>query len=206
MNAAKQEIIWCKSEWNDLIAPFWDALYKHVLNWFWKLQGLILKRFFVKFFFQIFQDTKFVQICWWFICSLTRVFKSLAHIRTRDSKGACVWFDRLQCFKSSWLLSVLHDGLGFPHRYHHFTSLQYVGGQEVHWTLGAILYKTKYFPLRWGKHFVVDKVCELKIYWAQWKNVEAIGVLKKNRLRWYNLKRKKNGDWVKRCMYTATPL
>lgn len=55
---------------------------------------------------------------------------------------------RLQCFKSAWMFAVLHDGLGFPEDYNQLTSMQYIDGQQVHWTLGALLYKTKYFPLR----------------------------------------------------------
>ncbi|ELU13735.1 hypothetical protein CAPTEDRAFT_169216 [Capitella teleta] len=55
---------------------------------------------------------------------------------------------RLQCFKSAWLSSILHQGLNLPKNYQHFTSMQYIDGQEIHWTLGALLYKTRYFPLR----------------------------------------------------------
>lgn len=55
---------------------------------------------------------------------------------------------KLQCFKSAWMTAVLHDGLGFPPRYKDLRSLQYIAGQEVHWTIGALLYKTKYYPLR----------------------------------------------------------
>ena len=43
---------------------------------------------------------------------------------------------------------VLHEGLHFPKVYPYFTSLQLIDGKEVHWTLGALLYKTRYFPLR----------------------------------------------------------
>jgi len=55
---------------------------------------------------------------------------------------------RLQCFKSAWLMTILHIHLGFPPRYRRLTSTQYISNEEVHWTLGALLYKTKYFPLR----------------------------------------------------------
>lgn len=55
---------------------------------------------------------------------------------------------RLQCFKSAWMFLVLHEGLGFPLNYEHLTSTEYVNEQQIHWTLGALLYKTKYFPLR----------------------------------------------------------
>jgi len=56
--------------------------------------------------------------------------------------------NRLQCFKSAWMMAVLHDALGFPLNYHWLTSAHTVKGHEVHWSLGALLYKTKYFPLR----------------------------------------------------------
>jgi len=55
---------------------------------------------------------------------------------------------RLQCFKSAWLLALLHHGLDFPVHYKHLTSVQFLQGHEVHWSLGALLYKTKFFPLR----------------------------------------------------------
>jgi len=54
---------------------------------------------------------------------------------------------RLQCFKSAWVSTVLHEGLHFPRSYKHLTTAQLVNNREVHWTLGALLYKTRYFPL-----------------------------------------------------------
>ncbi len=74
---------------------------------------------------------------------------------------------RLQCFKSAWMTAVLHEGLRFPPRYKDLTSVQYIGKQEVHWTLGALLYKTKYYPLRsalvLGKNRGFQK-CSLKFF------------------------------------------
>jgi len=65
-------------------------------------------------------------------------------------KPWCVWYiNRLQCFKSAWMMAVLHDALGFPLNYHWLTSVQAVKGHQIHWSLGALLYKTKYFPLRY---------------------------------------------------------
>ena len=62
-----------------------------------------------------------------------------------------VWMyvNRLQCFKSAWMMAVLHHALGFPLNYHWLTSAQTIKGHQVHWSLGALLYKTKYFPLRY---------------------------------------------------------
>ncbi|CAH1784625.1 unnamed protein product [Owenia fusiformis] len=55
---------------------------------------------------------------------------------------------KYQCFKSSWMSKVLHDGFKFPHEYNSFTSASLVDGKEVQWTLGALLYRTRYYPLR----------------------------------------------------------
>ena len=52
----------------------------------------------------------------------------------------CVWF-RMQCFKSAWIATVLHDGFHFPQHYSHFTSTQLIRGQDVQWTLGALVTK-----------------------------------------------------------------
>jgi len=59
--------------------------------------------------------------------------------------------DRLntQCFKSAWVSTVLHQGLLFPFHYGHLTAApNTVQGEVVHWTLGALLYRTRYLPLR----------------------------------------------------------
>jgi len=54
-----------------------------------------------------------------------------------------------QCFKSVWLTVALHQGLTFPESYGHLSSApNTVHGQVVHWTLGALLYRTRFFPLR----------------------------------------------------------
>ena len=55
-----------------------------------------------------------------------------------------------QCFKSVWVTAALHEGLLFPPGYGHLTSApNTVHGQVVHWTLGALLYRTRFFPLRY---------------------------------------------------------
>merc|ERR1711915_1024272 len=54
-----------------------------------------------------------------------------------------------QCFKSVWVTVALHEGLTFPTSYGHLTAApNTVHGQVVHWTLGALLYRTRFFPLR----------------------------------------------------------
>jgi len=56
---------------------------------------------------------------------------------------------RTQCFKSAWVAVALHQGLSFPLHYGHLTAApNTVHGEVVHWTLGALLYRTRYLPLR----------------------------------------------------------
>lgn len=55
---------------------------------------------------------------------------------------------KYQCFKSAWMYQVLHEGFHFPYDYSHLQTAQLVYDREVQWTLGAILYKTRFLPLR----------------------------------------------------------
>ncbi|NXP02214.1 ENTP7 diphosphohydrolase, partial [Thinocorus orbignyianus] len=55
---------------------------------------------------------------------------------------------KYQCFKSAWMYQVLHRGFGFPREYPSLRTAQLVYDREVQWTLGAILYKTRFLPLR----------------------------------------------------------
>ena len=61
---------------------------------------------------------------------------------------------RLQCFKSAWLYAFLHDGLKFPVNYQRLESASLVNNNDVQWTLGAILYKTRFLPLRFVQRLV----------------------------------------------------
>ncbi|CAF3880989.1 unnamed protein product [Rotaria magnacalcarata] len=54
----------------------------------------------------------------------------------------------LQCFKSAWLYAFLHDGLKFPLNYQRLRSASLINNNDVQWTLGAILYRTRFFPLK----------------------------------------------------------
>lgn len=57
-----------------------------------------------------------------------------------------------QCFKSNWLIVALHEGFGFPDTYSHLSAApETVNGKVVHWTLGALLYRTRFLPLRYVK-------------------------------------------------------
>jgi Golgi nucleoside diphosphatase len=53
-----------------------------------------------------------------------------------------------QCFKSAWITSVLHDGFKMPKSYTKYKSASTVNDEQVQWTLGALLYRTRFFPLR----------------------------------------------------------
>lgn len=58
--------------------------------------------------------------------------------------------DRLskQCFKSTWVMTFLHEGLKMPKTFNGFTTVNEIEGNVVQWTLGALLYKTRFLPLR----------------------------------------------------------
>ncbi|XP_028266629.1 ectonucleoside triphosphate diphosphohydrolase 7-like [Parambassis ranga] len=55
---------------------------------------------------------------------------------------------KYQCFKSAWMYEVLHSGFRFPSDYPSLKTAQLVYDKEVQWTLGAILFKTRFLPLR----------------------------------------------------------
>ncbi|XP_056136181.1 ectonucleoside triphosphate diphosphohydrolase 7-like [Lampris incognitus] len=55
---------------------------------------------------------------------------------------------KYQCFKSAWMYEVLHSGFRFPRDYPSLRTAQLVYDKEVQWTLGAILFKTRFLPLR----------------------------------------------------------
>lgn len=43
-------------------------------------------------------------------------------------------------------MTLLHDGLRMPTSYKNYWSVSQVHGNAVQWTLGALLYRTRYFP------------------------------------------------------------
>ncbi|XP_071947091.1 ectonucleoside triphosphate diphosphohydrolase 4-like isoform X2 [Antedon mediterranea] len=55
---------------------------------------------------------------------------------------------RDQCFKSAWMMAVLHSGFKFPKEYKYLRTASLIHDKEVQWTLGAILYRTRFLPLR----------------------------------------------------------
>ena len=50
--------------------------------------------------------------------------------------------------KSAWVSLILHEGLGFPEETISLQSAGRILGQNVQWPLGALLYYTRYLPLR----------------------------------------------------------
>ena len=59
-----------------------------------------------------------------------------------------LFFYRFQCFKGAWMSQVFHRGFSFPTNFKKLRSAQLVNGKDVGWTLGALIYKTRYLPLR----------------------------------------------------------
>lgn len=55
---------------------------------------------------------------------------------------------KYQCFKSAWMYEVLHTGFSFPNKYKNLKTALLVYDKEIQWTLGAILYRTRFLPLR----------------------------------------------------------
>uniref|UniRef100_A0A0G2JX61 Ectonucleoside triphosphate diphosphohydrolase 4 n=1 Tax=Rattus norvegicus TaxID=10116 RepID=A0A0G2JX61_RAT len=55
---------------------------------------------------------------------------------------------KYQCFKSAWMFEVFHRGFSFPVTYKSLKTALQVYDKEVQWTLGAILYRTRFLPLR----------------------------------------------------------
>ncbi|MBV97284.1 Ectonucleoside triphosphate diphosphohydrolase 4, partial [Eschrichtius robustus] len=55
---------------------------------------------------------------------------------------------KYQCFKSAWMFEVFHRGFSFPVNYRNLKTALQVYDKEVQWTLGAILYRTRFLPLR----------------------------------------------------------
>ncbi|XP_064031638.1 ectonucleoside triphosphate diphosphohydrolase 4 isoform X2 [Pogoniulus pusillus] len=55
---------------------------------------------------------------------------------------------KYQCFKSAWMYEVFHSGFSFPVTYSNLKTALQVYDKEVQWTLGAILYRTRFLPLR----------------------------------------------------------
>ncbi|KAG1657352.1 Ectonucleoside triphosphate diphosphohydrolase 4 [Nymphon striatum] len=53
----------------------------------------------------------------------------------------------MQCFKSAWMSVILHHGLDFSSK-NRLVSANMIKKQSVQWTLGALLYRMRFYPLR----------------------------------------------------------
>nr|XP_014015634.1 unnamed protein product [Salmo salar] len=71
-------------------------------------------------------------------------------LKKRFDSGSHADVHRLkyQCFKSAWMYEVFHTGFSFPTDYKNLRTAFLVYDKEVQWTLGAILYRTRFLPLR----------------------------------------------------------
>lgn len=70
---------------------------------------------------------------------------------------------KYECIKSAWMTLVLHKGFQFPVMFKNFQSAQLINGKDVQWTLGALIYRTRFLPLR-------DIEQNLKIHSPTWVN------------------------------------
>ena len=53
---------------------------------------------------------------------------------------------KTECVKSVWISVALHEGFSFPLDFAHLISApNTVNSQVVHWTIGALLYRTRMF-------------------------------------------------------------
>ena len=55
---------------------------------------------------------------------------------------------RYQCFKAAWISAVLHNGHHFPKEDFNFKFSSSIKGKVVQWTLGALLHRARFLPLR----------------------------------------------------------
>ena len=79
----------------------------------------------------------------------TRWSSSWAKFTTGQYRKADKARMETQCFKSAWMAVALHEGFLFPAGYSHLSSApETVNGKVVHWTIGALLYRTRFIPLR----------------------------------------------------------
>lgn len=74
---------------------------------------------------------------------------------------------RFQCFKSAWMTQVFHKGFSFPIDYEKLTSAQLVNGKDVGWTLGAIIYKTRFLPLRDIERLKAIQLDQVSLQWQR---------------------------------------
>ncbi|XP_078587377.1 ectonucleoside triphosphate diphosphohydrolase 4-like isoform X1 [Branchiostoma floridae x Branchiostoma japonicum] len=74
---------------------------------------------------------------------------------------------RSQCFKSAWMATIMHDGFSFPTNYSSLRSAQLIYDREVQWTLGAILYRTRFLPLKEIQAGILQQQSSYKPPWVR---------------------------------------
>lgn len=78
---------------------------------------------------------------------------------------------KYQCFKSAWMTTVLHKGLRFPSGFKGLKTAQLINGKEVQWSLGALLYRTRFLPLRDMKaEDVMSTKVKQSVFWLIFHN------------------------------------
>jgi len=78
---------------------------------------------------------------------------------------------KYQCFKSAWMTTVLHKGLRFPDGYKGLKAVQTINGKEVQWAMGALLYRTRFFPMRDMKaEDVLSTKAQQHVFWLIFHN------------------------------------
>lgn len=63
------------------------------------------------------------------------------------------------------MYEVFHSGFSFPVNYSNLKTALQVYDKEVQWTLGAILYRTRFLPLRYWL-FLYLSHCVVWVEWA----------------------------------------
>ncbi|XP_067940553.1 ectonucleoside triphosphate diphosphohydrolase 7-like isoform X2 [Watersipora subatra] len=67
---------------------------------------------------------------------------------------------RVECFKVSWIMTVFHEGLHFSKRFENFLPVNEIGGEEVQWSLGALIHKTRHLAakqIQWSTHHISNR-------------------------------------------------
>lgn len=108
--------------------------------------------------------------------SMPRHYDIKSHPRADDERL------RTQCFKGSYIMSFLHDGLKMPETYSSFKTVHEIEGNQAQWTLGAlILMKStaarKNHPLEFKSDFQINKSSSFLIHVSVFVFIVVILVL-----------------------------
>ncbi|XP_069140277.1 ectonucleoside triphosphate diphosphohydrolase 7-like isoform X2 [Argopecten irradians] len=83
---------------------------------------------------------------------------------------------KLECFKAAWMTTVLHHGLKFPETYRQLHSVNLINNRDIQWTLGALIHRTRYLPLREVERFEAQhaQLSSLKNSWSLYNSYVII--------------------------------